>query len=52
MEMKLVNGGQALEEKEKEQSKAYREYQKKLKIQRKKQKQLLEEKRRKEEEMV
>ena len=49
MEKKLVNGGQALEEKEKEQSKVYREYQKKLKIERKKQKQLLQENRKKEE---
>ncbi len=49
MEKKLVNGGQALEEKEKEQSKVYREYQKKLKIERKKQKQLLHENRKKEE---
>ena len=36
MEHKLVNGGQALEEREKEQAKAYREYQAKLKAQRKK----------------
>ena len=49
MEKKLVNGGQALEEKEKEQNKVYREYQKKLKIERKKQKQLLQENRKKEE---
>ena len=49
MEKKLVNGGQALEEKEKDQNKVYREYQKKLKIERKKQKQLLQENRKKEE---
>jgi hypothetical protein len=52
LETKLVSGGHALEEKEREQSLAYREYQKKLKLQRKKQKQLLDEKRLREEEIL
>lgn len=52
MEHKLVSGGQALEDKEKEQARAYREYQQKIKNQKKKEKQLLEEKQRKEEEML
>ena len=52
MELKLVSGGQALEDQEKEKARAYRDYQQKLKAQKKKEKQLLEEKLRKEEEML
>ena len=52
LEQKLVQGGEALEEKEKEQSKAYREYQIKLKKQKQKEKNLLEEKMKAEEEML
>lgn len=52
MEQKLVNGGQALEDKEKEQARAYREYQQKIKAEKKQKKKILEEKRKKEEEML
>jgi hypothetical protein len=52
MEQKMVQGGEALDQKEKEQSKNYREYQIKMKKQRKREKKLLEEKRQREEEVI
>lgn len=51
LEQKLVQGGEVMEEREKEQSKAHREYQMKLKKQKKKERKLLEEKMKAEEEM-
>mmetsp|Transcript_21057 Transcript_21057/g.20200 ORF Transcript_21057/g.20200 Transcript_21057/m.20200 type:complete len:114 (+) Transcript_21057:155-496(+) len=52
LQMKVVSGGEALEEKEREKSKAYRAYQIKLKKQKQKERQLLEEKVKAEEEML
>lgn len=52
MERRLVGGGQALEDKQREQAKAYKEYQQRLKAEQKKQKQLREEQRKKEEEVL
>ena len=52
MEHKLVSGGQALEDKQKEQARAFREYQQKIKAERKKQKKLQEEQRKKDEELL
>jgi kinesin family protein 3/17 len=52
MELKLVGGGQALEDKAREQAEAYRAYQQRLVAERKKQKQLRDERRRKEEEVL
>ena len=44
MEQKLVVGGMVMQDKEKEKAKAFREYQNKIKQERKKHKQTLEEK--------
>jgi hypothetical protein len=52
LEKQMVQGGQALEEKEREAAQKYREMQLKLKKQKKKEKQLLKEKMKKEEEML
>lgn len=52
MEQKLVVGGMVIQDKEKEQAKAFREYQNKIKQERKQKKKLLEEKQRQEEELM
>ncbi len=52
MEQKLVKGGMVLESKEQEKARAFKEYQNKIKQERAKQKKLLEEKQRQEEELL
>jgi hypothetical protein len=52
MEQKLMNGGKALESKEQEKARAFREYQQKIKQERAQKKKLLEEKQKQEDQMM